>query len=178
MPSTSSGHQCPTCSLIYKDIQDHIRKQHPNTAYSASQASQIGLVVCNICSRLFKSQHGVSTHKQKLHRISKALGMNFGSSSSSGAPYSGSIAPTSPIQAKNSQKRKRYTSISSTSGSSPKRALHSSPSPPASPTSTTSSTRLSQASLEPYLDPSSPGNSDSSASLPENRIPINQARPN
>jgi Reverse transcriptase (RNA-dependent DNA polymerase) len=62
---------CPTCNNNYKDIQDHIRKTHPDASYPLATITRLGLVPCTICFRPFKSDHGVKTHLQKIHRLDR-----------------------------------------------------------------------------------------------------------
>ena len=60
-----SAIECPSCNHPYKDIQDHIRKVHPDDTFSVATIAAIGLVPCPDCLRPFKSSHGVKTHLKK-----------------------------------------------------------------------------------------------------------------
>jgi hypothetical protein len=63
----SSSTACPSCSNPYRDIQDHIRKIHPNESYTVATIASLGLVPCLICLRPFHSRNGVLTHARKAH---------------------------------------------------------------------------------------------------------------
>src|ERR1700749_4195493 len=60
-----SAIECPSCNHPYKDIQDHIRKVHPDDTFSVAAVAAIGLVPCPDCLRPFKSSHGVKKHLKK-----------------------------------------------------------------------------------------------------------------
>ena len=62
-----SSYPCPTCSGNYVDILDHIRKKHPQDAYTAIQLQPLGLTPCPTCATACKGEHGIRTHSAKIH---------------------------------------------------------------------------------------------------------------
>jgi hypothetical protein len=86
-----SLHPCPTCPGSYADPLDHIRKKHPNEAYTALQLQPLGLEPCPHCGTACKGSLGVKAHSAKIHGVQ-------GSSRTSTLPRTRS-QPTQPPRA-------------------------------------------------------------------------------
>ena len=60
-------YKCPTCLGEYRDILDHIRKNHPHEAYTDLTLQPLGLSSCPDCGTACRGQHGIKTHGAKVH---------------------------------------------------------------------------------------------------------------